>query len=221
MFFFSNLRSMPSSEAITVQRLRDGLARFDANESLEVVWGSREGKVLLKDVSRLVRRKESKTGQAGKSPRERALRSITAQNALEYPPQNDMNGWMQDYASFWTISVNFKGKAELNVLYENLSSRFQLLPYLDGMSHSLRIRRRFLCLFFHDFTQAIYPNAERVGGAMIQSVIHQLELCGVCDIDEEFLRKALIAGKRLNDMSLIAGNGALFCLPTAADDYDR
>ena len=204
-----------------MQRLRDGLARFGATESLEAVWASREGKALLKDVSRLVRRNESKNGQAGKSPRERAFRSITALNALEYPPQNDMKGWMQDYASFWTIRVDFNGKAELNILYENLSSRFQLLPYLDGMSHSLRIRRRFLCLFFHEFTQAIYPNAERVGGAMIQSIIHQLELCGVCDIDADFLKKALIAGRRLNDMSLIAGNGALFCLPTAADDYDR
>ena len=212
---------MSSSKVTTVQDLRTALASFGDDEPLDAVWQTDEGKVLLKQVSRLVRRNESKSGQAGTSPRDRALKAITDSEQLEFAPELDFASWSRNHSLFWTVNVAFGGRTHVNILYETLASRFKMLTYLDDATCSLRIRRRFLCLFFHDFSRLIQPNAERIGAALLQSIIHQLRLCGFDDIDTEYLRKNLTMGRRLDELARISGVGTLFCLPKAADDGNR
>jgi hypothetical protein len=134
-----------------------------------------EGKILLRNVSRLVRRNDSKSSRAGTPPRERALKAITDSEKLEFAPEFDFASWSRNHSLFWTINVAFGGRTHINILCETLASRFKMLTYLDDAKCSLRIQRQFLCLF-HDFTRLIQPNAERIGGAMLQSNIHQLRL---------------------------------------------
>jgi hypothetical protein len=167
---------MSSSKVITVQDLRAALTNFGNDEPLDAVWQTDEGKILLRNVSRLVCRNESKSSRAGTSPRERALKAIIDSEQLEFAPEFDFASWSRNHSLFWTINVAFGGRTHIEILCETLASRFKMLTHLDDANCSLRIRRQFLCLFFHDFTRMIQPKAERIGGAMLQSVIHQLRL---------------------------------------------
>lgn len=94
---------MTSTTPLTISTLRACFAHFKDDDSIEKVWQDQEGQKLLKQVSLLVRREESKGGQASLSPRVRALKAITSGGQIDPPSDEDMLSWSGDPASLARI----------------------------------------------------------------------------------------------------------------------
>lgn len=212
---------MAKTTPLTISALRECIAHFADEDSIETLWQDENGQKVLKQVSLLVRREESRNGQASLSPRVRALRAITAVGEIDPPSDEDMLSWSRHHASFWTIRLNFGERHEVDMRHEALGSRLRMISHLDSLNKSLRVRRRFLCLFLYDFAKMVHPNAERLGAATIRSVVAQLHLCGMEDVDTVQLKAFIAIGRRLDELHRLAGTGALFCLPKEADDGTR
>lgn len=212
---------MSAETPLTISALRACFSRFNDEDPIEKVWQDGNGQMLLKQVSLLVRREENKGGQAALSPRYRALKASTSTTRIEPPSDEEMVSWSQCHASFWTICLNFDGRQQLNMIFEALDTRLRMIAHLDILNRSLRVRKRFLCLFFYDFAKIVHPNAERLGAAAIRSVVAQLRLCGLQAVDTDQLKASIATGRRLDELSRIAGAGATFCLPEAADHGTR
>lgn len=212
---------MGNSPPLTVSALRACFAHFKDDDLIEKVWKDDEGQKLLKQVSLLVRREESKGGQASLSPRVRALRAIISSGKIDPPSDEDMLAWSAQHSSFWTISLNFDDKQKVDMVQEALGNRLRMISHLDCLDRSLRVRRRFLCLFFYDFAKMVHPTAERLGAATIRSVTAQLQLCGVKEVDTHQLRSCIAVGRRLDELARLVGIGAILCLPKEVDEGTR
>lgn len=212
---------MTSTTPLTISTMRACFAHFKDDDSIEAVWQDEEGQKLLKQVSLLVRREESRGGQASLSPRMRALRAITSSGHIDPPSDEDMVPWSQDHRSFWAIGLNFDDRQQVDLVHETLSNRLRLMVHLDALDKSFRVRKRFLCLFFYDFAKMVHPKAERLGAATIRSVIAQLEMCGMSHVDTAQLKGYIAVGRRLDDLARMVGAGAIFCLPKEADEGTR
>lgn len=217
----SHLHPMPADTPLTVSALRECISRFNDEDPIEMIWLHDEGQKLFKQVSLLVRREESRKGQAGLSPRTRALKTIKSAGRIEAPSDREMALWSQNHASFWSLSLNFEGRHEINMVFETLDTRLRMTAHLDVLDRSFRTRKRFLCLFLYDFAKTVHPHAERLGAATIRSVVAHLRMCGLVDVDTDQLKTFLAIGRRLDELSRVAGTSAIFCLPQAADEGNR
>ena len=90
IFYFYSMISMAKTTPLTISALRECIAHFADEDSIETLWQDENGQKVLKQVSLLVHREESRNGQASLSLRVRALRAITAVREIDPPSDEDM-----------------------------------------------------------------------------------------------------------------------------------